>query len=429
MPLSWLRTLESLLISVLMLCSLSQNELASSAFDGVEVGKTVGLSEVNLVRDGQFLGEDSYWDGVEDMAGRGSIMVRRVGYDGLPAPALEVNVSGGFALLWQYVDIPFRLDSLILTFYAKRVCGTGSINVSALGIEPVYIPDENWKRFKIDFLHTPTLKWPGSLSFSFNNPQSSETTILLDNVTLLAKAKENTCLIKVNFCFTDPKGDGVYNVDAKARVAETGEYESGLPGLRHDLYMDYEFNRYPVASLYLANGTYSFDFYWTTPRDWNVYFAEHIIVNVQPGKPDTYVFEVPLYSLTIDVTGIGNITVPRYTWRIWRKNGYTTKYFAFYTGQNTLRISLGDYNLTVFWHDSLGYEHVKETGFTIDSDKNINVQLDAVNFANMIFTPFQIISLAVTIGLSITCAISIVYIIWKRRHKITPANPKNIEDL
>jgi hypothetical protein len=424
MPLSQSRTVDAcmhalLSISVLMVCSLSQIALASSAFEGVEFGTMVGLSEVNLIRDGQFGGEDSYWDGIENMAGEGSIIVRRIGYDGLPAPALEVNVSEGFALLSQYVDVPFRLDSLILTFYAKKLCGTGSINVSALGIEPVLIPDENWKRFSVDFLHTPTLKWPGSLSFSFNNQQSSETTILLDNVTLLAKAKENTCLIEVNFCFADPKGDGVYNVDAEAGVAETGEYEWGFSGLRHDLYMDWEFNRYSVASLYLANGTYSFDFDWFLPFDWDVYFARHVIVDVQPGKPDTYVFEVPLYCLTIDVTVPGDAVVPRYTWRIWRKSGYTTEYFGFYTGKNTFRISPGDYNLTVFWHDSLGYEHLKETWFTIDSDKKIHVQLNAVNVANLIFTPLEIASLGIAIGLSIAFTVSIVYIIWKRRHKIT----------
>jgi hypothetical protein len=417
-PISRSRAVELLLISVLMVFSLSQIGLASSAFDGIEFGKMVGLPEVNLIRDGQFGGEDSYWHGIENMAGEGSIMVRRVGCDGLPAPALEINISEGHALLSQYVDVPFRLDSLVLTFYAKKLCGTGRIIVSALGIEPVFIPEENWKSFSVDFLHTQTSKWPGSLRFNFSNPQSSETILLLDNVTLLAKAEENTRLIEVNFCFTDPKGDGVYVVDAEARVSETGEREWGFPGLRHDLYMDYEYNRYSVASLYLANGTYSFDFYWFLPFDWDVYFA-HVIVDVQPSKPDTYVFEVPLYCLTIDVTGPGDAVVPRYTWRIWRKSGYTIEYFGFYTGQNTFRISHGDYNLTVFWHDSLGYEHVKETWFTIDSDKKIHVQLDTVNVANLILTPLEIASLGIAIGLSITFAVSIVYIMWKRRHKIT----------
>lgn len=416
MPLSQLRTVEALFISILMVCSLSQIALATSTFDGVEFGTMVGLSEVNLIRDGQFRGEDSYWEGIQNTRkyarGKGLISVRRVGYDGLPAPVLEINVSEGYARLSQYVDVPFRLDSLVLTFYAKKLYGTGSIIVSALGIEPVFIPEENWKRFSVDFLHTPTLKWPGSLEFNFSNPQSSETILLLDNVTLLAKAKENTCLIEVNFCFTDPKGDSVYNVDAKAQVLETGEYKWGFSELRH--------NRYLVASIYLANGTYSFNFYWIIPFDWDVYFAEHVVIEVQPSKPDTYVFEVPLYYLTIDVTGRGDAVVPRYTWRIWRKSGYTTEYFGFYTGQSTFKISPGNYNLTVFWHDSLGYEHVKEIGFTIDSDKKINVQLDAINFANMIFTPLEIASLGITIGLSITFIVSIVYIIiWKRRHKIT----------
>lgn len=393
-------------------------------FNGVEFGTTVGLSEVDLIRDGQFLGEDSYWKGIQNTRtyarGKGLISVRRVGYDGLPAPALEVNVSGGYARISQYVDVPFRLDSLILTFYSKKVCGTGSITVSALGIEPVFIPDENWKRFNVDFLHTPTLKWPGFVEFNFSNLQSSETLLLVDNVTLLAKAKENTSLIKVNFCFTDPKGDGVYNIDAIAEVLETGEYEYRFPGLRHDLYMDGEYHRYPVASLYLANGTYRFDFFWMIPIDWDEYFAKHVIIDVQPGKPDTYVFEAPLYYLTIKVTGNYDTGVPRYHWTIWRKSEYTTKIFGFYTGQNTFRISPGNYNLTVKWYDSMRYKHVKETWFTIDnSDKNIHVQLDAVNVANLIFTPFEIALLGLTIGLSITFVISIVYIIWKRRHKIT----------
>jgi hypothetical protein len=423
MPLLRLGTVELLLASVLMVLSLSQVGLANSVFDGVEFGTMVGLSGVNLIRDGQFGGEDSYWDGIQNTRtyarGKGLISVRKVGYDGLPAPALEINVSEGHARLSHYVDVPFRLDSLVLTFYAKKLSGTGSIIVSALGTEPAFIPEENWKSYSVDFLHTPTLKWPGSLEFNFSNPQSSETILLLDNVTLLAEAEEDTCLIEVNFCFTDPKGDGVYNVDAEARMSETGEYKWGFPGLRHDLYMDYEYHRYSVASLHLANGTYSFDFFWFLPFDWDVYFAEDIIIDVQPGKPDTYIFEVPLYCLTIDVTGPGDAVVPRYTWRIWRKSGYTTEYFGFYTGQNTFRISPGDYNLTVFWHDSLGYEHVKETSFTIDSDKRIHVQLNAFNVSNLIFTPLEIALLGIAIGSSITFAVSIVYIMWKRRHKIT----------
>jgi len=413
----------ALLISVLVVCSSSQVALDGSTFSRVESGQTVGLSEVNLIRDGQFLGEDSYWNGIQNTrkyaSGKGSISVRRVVYDGLPAPALEANVSEGFARLSQYVDVPFRLDSLILTFYAKKVCGTGSIVVSALGVEPIFIPNENWNRFSVDFLHTPTLKWPGFLSFNFSNPQPSETIFLLDNVTLLAKANENTCLIEVNFCFNDPKGNGVYNVDAKTVVHETGERKYGFSGFRHDLYMDGEYHRYPVASLYLANGTYEFDFYWIIPFDWDDYFAKYVTIEVQPGKPDTYVFQVPVHYITIKVTGIHGTEVPHYHWRIWRERGFTIEFFGFHTGQTPFRISSGNYNLTVEWHDSMGYKHVKETWFTVDSDKDIHVQLGAVNVANMILTPFEITVLVLTITLSVTFVIFVVYMLLKRRHKIT----------
>ena len=388
-------------------------------------GQTVGLLEVNLIRDGQFLGEEDYWGMFGQTTGEGNLSTRRASYDGVPAPAFEISVTEGFFLLEQYIYVPKQVESLILTFYARKVSGTCSIIVSALGIEPVFAPEENWKKFTVDFLQ-PTTLWPGYTSFNISNPQSNAATILLDNVTLLARAQENTLLIKVNFYFPDPKGNAAHNIDATASVLETSECLENM-WLSKDLESDRASGRNPVSSLYLANGTYQFNFSFTSPpRDWTVSFATNSIIEVQPGKPDTYIFEVPLYYLTVSVRGAYDAQLPSYTMEIWRQTGDSLEVFDRWWPWHTdttrarkpIRISSGNYNLTIVWYDYFGHRHVKETWFTIDSDKDMNIQVDAINVGSMFFTSFELAMLLLIFGMIIAFAIAITYVFLKRRHKL-----------
>lgn len=259
-------------------------------------GQIVGLSEVNLIRDGQFLGEENYWEQFGQTAGEGNLSSRRASYDGVPAPAFEISVTEGFLLLEQYIYVPKQVESLILTFYARKVSGTGSTTVSALGIEPIFTPEENWKKFTVDFLQ-PTTLWPGYTSFNISNPQSNAATILLDNVTFFARAQENTLLVKVNFYFPDPKGKAVDNIDATASVLETGEYLENM-WLSKVLGMDRIFGRNPVSSLYLVNGTYQFSFYFTRPpEDWTVSFATKATFLL--NSLSTEIREIGIYTFTV----------------------------------------------------------------------------------------------------------------------------------
>lgn len=423
-PYLWLKTLKTLLIvSAMLVCSLTQIVPVSSEVMVVRSGRTVGLSEVNLIRDGQFLGKESYWRGIGNTAGKGSMSLRRIGYDGVPVPALEVNISDGYTFLRQVVHVPLRIDSLILTFYAKKIRGEGSITVSTLGEEPKFVPKETWEEFSVDFLHKmPNLKgekW--TVSFTFNNSQPEIATFLIDNVTLLAKAQENTCLIEVNFYFEDPHGEGLYNVYASAEVLDVDSSEVLYLDLSEDLGMDWNFNRYPVASIYLANGTYYFKFYWTRPLDWHEWFASDTI-EVQPRKCDTYVFQVLLYYLTVNVEGIDGKPIEPYYMTIWRRNTYTTETFDWWLGTEMIqkalpiRIASGDYNLTIEWSDSLGNKHEEETWFTMDCDKEVTIRAAGVSIGNIILTPFEIATLGLVIALSVALVISIVYILRKRRY-------------
>lgn len=400
---------------------------------GPGFGQTVGLSEVDLIRDGQFLGEEDYWEQFGQTTGEGNLSSRRASYDGVPAPAFEISVTEGFLLLEQYIYVPKQVESLILTFYARKVSGTGSITVSALGIEPTFAPEENWKKFTVDFLQ-PTTLWPGYTSFNISNPQSNATTILLDNVTLLARAQENTLLIKVNLYFPDPKGKGVDNIDATASVLETSEYLENL-WLSKDLESDRISGRNPVSSLYLANGTYQFNFSFTRPpEDWTVTFATNSIIEVQPGKPDTYIFEVPLYYLTVSVRGAYDAQLPSYFMTIWRQTGDSIEVFDRWSRTETtmkyektpILISSGNYNLTIVWYDYFGHRNVKETGFTIDSDEDMNIQVDAINVGSMLFTSFELVMLLLIFGLIIAFAIAITYVLLKRRQKHARLGPKSV---
>ncbi len=426
------RTSLRVLITIMILAGLATTNVPACMHVTLNVfgsydsrfGQTVGLPEVNLIRDGQFLGEENYWEQFGQTAGEGNLSSRRASYDGVPAPAFEISVTEGFLLLEQYIYVPKQVESLILTFYARKVSGAGSITVSALGIEPIFTPEENWEKFTVDFLQPPTL-WPGYTSFNISNPQSNAATILLDNVTLFARAQENTLLVKVNFYFPDPKGKAVDNIDATASVLETGEYLENM-WLSKDLGMDRIFGRNPVSSLYLVNGTYQFSFYFTRPpEDWTVSFATNSMIEVQPGKPDTYVFEVPLYYLTVSVRGAYDAQLPSYSMEIWRQTGDSLEVFDRWWRTSTrmkeekkpIRISSGNYNLTIVWYDYFGHRHVKETWFTIDSDKDMNIQVDAINVRSMLFTSFELAMLLLIFGLIIAFAIAITYVLLKRRQK------------
>lgn len=140
-------------------------------------------------------------------------------------------------------------------------------------------------------------------------------------------------------------------------------------------------------------------------------FATNSIIEVQPGKPDTYIFEVPLYYLMVSVRGAYDARLPSYTMEIWRQTGDSLEVFDRWWPWRTdttmneeekpIRISSGNYNLMIVWYDYFGSRHVKETGLTIDSDKDIDIQVDVIKVGSMFFTSFELEMLLLMLGLII----------------------------